>query len=98
MIRHGVETRLALRGGPPTMMRCAGDDWVASATHEFLLKLLLRFPQYYARPLWLTGESYAGHYIPLLASKILEYSQFALNLQGYAIGPPASSLRPEHQI
>lgn len=67
--------------------RRAGDDWVASDAHEFLLKLVQRFPQYYARPLWLTGESYAGHYVPLLAAKILEYPQPALNLQGYAIGP-----------
>eukprot|EP00884_Botryococcus_braunii_P013386 jgi/Botrbrau1/22048/Bobra.0024s0059.2 len=64
----------------------ASDRWVAKDTYNFLLKFLERFPQYSGRPLWLSGESYAGHYIPLTALEILNNPTSALNLQGYAIG------------
>lgn len=72
---------------------CAGDDWVSNAAHEFLLLFLVRFPQFRQRPLWLSGESYAGHYVPQLALKIVADPGVdkALNLQGYLIGTSTCS-------
>ena len=37
----------------------------------------------------MTGESYAGHYIPTLASKVIEHNKAAgnvINLKGLMIG------------
>jgi len=37
---------------------------------EFLIVFYNRFPEFKNRPLFITGESYAGHYIPSIASYI----------------------------
>jgi hypothetical protein len=34
-------------------------------------RFLEKYPRYQGRPFWITGESYAGHYIPLLAQSIV---------------------------
>lgn len=45
------------------------------------------FPQYAANPFTITGESYAGKYIPNLATAILDgQKDFAINLVSVAIG------------
>eukprot|EP01018_Ginkgo_biloba_P039224 Gb_00876 [translate_table: standard] len=58
----------------------------------FLLKWSNKFPEYAFRDLFLTGESYAGHYIPQLAHSLLNYNKVAkkykFNLKGIAIGNP----------
>ncbi|WJX83782.1 Serine carboxypeptidase-like 42 [Trifolium repens] len=55
-----------------------------------------KFPSYRSRKLFLTGESYAGHYIPQLANAILDYNahstNFKFNIQGLAIGNPLMNL------
>lgn len=44
----------------------AGEDvW------DFMQAFLRAYPEYAGRPFFVTGESYAGHYIPLIAKKIL---------------------------
>ncbi|CAI0463707.1 unnamed protein product [Linum tenue] len=40
----------------------------------FLQKWFLKFPQYKNRSLFITGESYAGHYIPQLAELMLQHN------------------------
>ena len=50
-----------------------------------------RYPHLKSLDFWMTGESYAGHYIPQLATKVLEYNQGAtgadvINLKGLMIG------------
>jgi carboxypeptidase C (cathepsin A) len=54
---------------------------------NFLYNFYRKWPQLKANPLYLTGESFAGHYLPNLAKKIA-YNNTALgfNLQGVAIG------------
>ncbi|GMF47481.1 unnamed protein product [Phytophthora fragariaefolia] len=56
----------------------------------FLQGFLDKHPELVDRPLFLAGESYAGHYIPAAAHKILRENKSAktrlLNLQGIAIG------------
>ncbi|KAL4423355.1 hypothetical protein ABPG77_004286 [Micractinium sp. CCAP 211/92] len=68
-----------------------GDKRTAVDSREFLLRWLDRFPQYRDHPFWLSGESYAGHYVPNLAAEILEGNQNGLrdekiNLQGFLVG------------
>lgn len=55
----------------------------------FLKKWLDKFPQYRNRSLFITGESYAGHYVPQLAELLLQFSkEYHFNLKGIALGNP----------
>ncbi|KAK7291136.1 hypothetical protein RIF29_06045 [Crotalaria pallida] len=68
-----------------------GDKSTAIDSYNFLLNWLERFPQYKTRDLFITGESYAGHYVPQLADTILSYNKLmtnhtVINLKGIAIG------------
>nr|XP_043629652.1 serine carboxypeptidase 1-like [Erigeron canadensis] len=68
----------------------AGDKNTADDAYIFLVNWLERFPQYKTRDFYLTGESYAGHYVPQLAYKILSNNkitnQTIINMKGIAIG------------
>jgi cathepsin A (carboxypeptidase C) len=59
---------------------------VAENFYKFLLKFMLKYPQFKGRPLFITGESYAGHYIPAIASYIVQHPISDFNLKGIAIG------------
>lgn len=67
-----------------------GDKSTAEDSLEFLLKWFERFPQYKGRDFYLTGESYAGHYVPQLSQAIVRYNsalkEKAINLKGYMVG------------
>ncbi|KAF2307406.1 hypothetical protein GH714_026929 [Hevea brasiliensis] len=56
----------------------------------FLQKWFVKFSQYRNRSLFVTGESYAGHYVPQLAELMLEFNkkQKLFNLKGIAMGNP----------
>ncbi|KAG7533142.1 Alpha/Beta hydrolase fold [Arabidopsis thaliana x Arabidopsis arenosa] len=73
-----------------------GDESSASDMLVFLLRWFDKFPDLKSRDLFLTGESYAGHYIPQLADAILDYnsrsSGFKFNIKGIAIGNPLLKL------
>jgi cathepsin A (carboxypeptidase C) len=62
------------------------EKMVAENFYKFLLKFILKYPQFKGRPLFITGESYAGHYIPAIASYIVQHPVEEMNLQGIAIG------------
>ncbi|XP_047167728.1 serine carboxypeptidase 1-like [Vigna umbellata] len=67
----------------------AGDKSTANDAYVFLINWLERFPQYKTRDFYITGESYAGHYVPQLAYTILlnnKYSPQSINLRAIAIG------------
>lgn len=68
------------------------DERVANETLTFLLKWYEKFPEYKTRDLVITGESYAGHYIPQLAEKILRHNTnpgaYKFNLGAITIGNP----------
>jgi len=51
--------------------RKTGDDQTAKDALEFLQQFLNEHPEYNGRPVWLAGESYAGHYVPNLAAAIV---------------------------
>ncbi|KAK6144128.1 hypothetical protein DH2020_020948 [Rehmannia glutinosa] len=65
-----------------------GDTTTANDAYTFLVNWLERFPQYKARDFYITGESYAGHYVPQLAYTILlnnkNTNQTVINLKGIA--------------
>ncbi|XP_074320547.1 serine carboxypeptidase-like 45 [Silene latifolia] len=63
------------------------DEITAKDNLEFLQKWLTKFPEYKKSDLFITGESYAGHYVPQLADLILK-TNLGSNLKGIALGNP----------
>ncbi|KAK3422939.1 hypothetical protein EUGRSUZ_G03287, partial [Eucalyptus grandis] len=70
--------------------RTNGDSKTAADNYVFLLNWLERFPEYKNRDFYISGESYAGHYVPQLAHNILYNNKKAnktlINLKGVIIG------------
>ncbi|KAL2897446.1 Serine carboxypeptidase-like 25 [Bienertia sinuspersici] len=68
----------------------SGDRRTAKDSLAFLVNWMNRYPRYKHRELYITGESYAGHYVPQLAREILAYnnanSKHPLNLKGIMVG------------
>ncbi|CAM0907132.1 unnamed protein product [Alopecurus aequalis] len=60
----------------------SGDNRTAEDTYVFLANWMERFPEYKGRDFYITGESYAGHYVPQLAHAILRHASPAINLKG----------------
>ncbi|XP_057430957.1 serine carboxypeptidase II-2-like [Lotus japonicus] len=67
-----------------------GDKKTAEDSLIFLLKWFERFPQYKGRDFFISGESYAGHYVPQLSQVIVKHNtagkENAINLKGYMVG------------
>lgn len=66
-----------------------GDYRTATDSLEFVIGWLERFPRYKNREIYITGESYAGHYVPQLAKQILLHnkkSKNKINLKGIMVG------------
>ena len=62
------------------------DTSVAKANHAFLKNLFTTdFPEYAKNPLFITGESYAGIYVPTIVREILD-DPGPLSLRGFAVG------------
>ena len=70
----------------------AGDDSSARDNYNLIQSFFSRFPEYRNNSMYLTSESYGGHYIPTLAKIIVDENTAAihprLNLKGIAIGNP----------
>jgi serine carboxypeptidase-like clade 2 len=66
-----------------------GDKITAANNYVFLENWLERFPEYKNRPFYISGESYAGHYVPQLAHTILYHNKKAnrtiINLKGIIV-------------
>jgi len=68
-----------------------GDSQAAQDNLETILQFLKRFPEYTNSPLYITSESYGGHYMPTLADAIVKYNEQnenKLNFKGFAVGNP----------
>ncbi|GJT02855.1 serine carboxypeptidase-like protein 40 [Tanacetum coccineum] len=69
-----------------------GDRLTAADNYVFMLNWLERFPEYKERDFYISGENYAGHYVPQLAHTILHNNNMAnrtlINLKGILIGNP----------
>ncbi|XP_008791046.2 serine carboxypeptidase-like 45 [Phoenix dactylifera] len=66
------------------------DKMTARDNLVFLLRWFTKFPQYKDRDLYITGESYAGHYVPQLAELMVLFNKKnnVFNLKGIALGNP----------
>lgn len=73
-------SKSALKDYTYTEKQIAGDFYL------FLENFLTQFPQFIERPIFITGESYAGHYIPAIAAFILKQKNPSINLKGLGIG------------
>lgn len=58
----------------------------AEDVYAFLTLFFEKFPQYGKQDFHIAGESYAGHYIPTFAAKILEHEDRNINLKSILIG------------
>jgi len=70
------------------------DTQTAADNVAALIAFMRKFPEHSSNNLYLTGESYAGHYVPTLAKAILDHnaqSSPKLNLQGFAVGNPLTN-------
>ncbi|XP_007043281.2 PREDICTED: serine carboxypeptidase-like 34 [Theobroma cacao] len=68
-----------------------GDAITAKDSYAFLINWFKRFPQFKSHDFYISGESYAGHYVPQLAEVIFDSNKKAskedhINLKGFAIG------------
>ncbi|KAI0344379.1 alpha beta-hydrolase [Trametopsis cervina] len=67
----------------------ADETQVAQDFVGFLTNLVQVFPSLQTRPFLLTGESYAGRYIPYISQALLSMPKPPVNLSKLAIGNPA---------
>ncbi|KAL5216206.1 hypothetical protein ABZP36_007607 [Zizania latifolia] len=74
----------------PSFYGGVGDSRTARDNLRFLQGWFTKFPQYKGRDLYITGESYAGHYVPQLAQRMIEFNkkEKLFNLKGIALGNP----------
>lgn len=65
-------------------------DWneekIAKDFYTFLLGFMAKHPEYKSRSMFITGESYAGHYIPVVAAYIVRQNNSDVSLIGAGIG------------
>ncbi|XP_043710986.1 serine carboxypeptidase-like 26 isoform X2 [Telopea speciosissima] len=69
------------------------DSFVAEDAYHFLVNWLNRFPQFKAHDFYISGESYAGHYVPQLAELVYDRNKDQKNypfihLKGFIVGNP----------
>ncbi|VDD86716.1 unnamed protein product [Enterobius vermicularis] len=65
----------------------SNDDTACTDNYAALIQFFEEFPQFKENDFYVTGESYAGVYIPMLVDKILEnYEQHPINIKGLVIG------------
>ena len=71
-----------------------GDDQAAKDNLATILAFFDKFPHFNHSKLFITSESYGGHYMPTLANEIINYndeqtySPMRINFQGFAVGNP----------
>ncbi|CAO2814049.1 unnamed protein product [Amaranthus hypochondriacus] len=68
-----------------------GDTFTAQDSYRFLVNWFKRFPQFKSHQFYISGESYAGHYVPQLAEYIYDSNKKVckedfINLKGFMIG------------
>ncbi|KAG0604170.1 hypothetical protein M758_10G150300 [Ceratodon purpureus] len=73
----------------------SGDNRTAHDNYAFVVNWLDRFQQYKGRPFYLTGESYAGYYVPELSKLIYENNKNLsekdrINFKGFMVGNPVT--------
>ncbi|CAH9115900.1 unnamed protein product, partial [Cuscuta epithymum] len=73
------------------------DTNTANENMKFLLKWFEKFPEYSNLDFYIAGDSYGGHLVPQLATKVLEYNTKPhvrpIKLKAIAIGNPFLDIR-----
>ncbi|CAN8298713.1 unnamed protein product [Cochlearia groenlandica] len=75
----------------PMDLEKLGDQVTAEDSLSFLINWFLKFPEFRANEFYITGESYAGHYVPQLSELIYDRNKKVtsgsqINLKGFMIG------------
>ncbi|KAK9828407.1 hypothetical protein WJX81_005182 [Elliptochloris bilobata] len=74
--------------------RYAADETTGHDARLFLERFMKRFPRLRNAPLWLSGESFGGHYVPQLAQMIVDGNAKPgaqqINLKGFLLGNPST--------
>jgi carboxypeptidase C (cathepsin A) len=71
-----------------------GDDQAAQDNLATIIAFFNKYPHFNHTSLYITSESYGGHYMPTWADAIIkyndaqEYSQHRINFKGFAVGNP----------
>ena len=72
-----------------------GDAQTAQDNYNLIQAFMQRFPEYNSSDLYISSESYGGHYMPTLAKQIVDENSAAattgkpvLNFKGFAVGNP----------
>jgi len=73
-----------------------GDAQTAIDNYNLIQAFLVRFPEYSKNSLYISSESYGGHYMPTLAKQIVDSNKIAgnnvLNFKGFAVGNPYTNV------
>ncbi|KAE8704538.1 Serine carboxypeptidase-like 33 [Hibiscus syriacus] len=72
------------------------DAFVAEDAYNFMVNWLQRYPQFKSRDFFISGESYAGHYVPQLAELVHDRNNDRrrypfINLKGFMVGNPVTN-------
>ena len=67
--------------GIPDLEWQLSDDFLV-----FMIKLYELYPQLHSLRLFITGESYAGHYVPAISHRLYFYNNNQSKVSGIAIG------------
>ncbi|KAH1225366.1 Serine carboxypeptidase-like 49 [Glycine max] len=74
---------------------------ISNDLYDFLQEFFKAHPKFVKNDFYITGESYAGHYIPALASRIIQGNKenqgIYINLKGLAIGNGATNPAIQYQ-
>ncbi len=72
----------------------SGDDKAAADAYAFVKAFYGAYPEFAGRKMALTGESYAGKYVPMVAELLFDAPFPGLNLFGFMIGNPSFDPNP----
>ncbi|GMP57171.1 hypothetical protein CsSME_00021366 [Camellia sinensis var. sinensis] len=72
------------------------DVFVAEDVYNFLVNWMKRFPHFKNHDVFISGESYAGHYVPQLAELVYDRNKDTskypyINLKGFIVGNPETN-------